>query len=119
MMSRLPVVIAPPKTCRRSGTSGVFPFGFGWQAVRTVAVVRCRSTNLSVQPRDIRARIIPSHAHHRIAVGLIESRTFPIQFRLLVPFETVLTASVAGWIAGFADKRRVFGARDNIFAQSE
>src|SRR5438132_14173832 len=113
------IVISPPTRVRCSPPLRIFPFRFAGQAVRPAAIGVCRSAHLCVQPADVRARIIPAHAHYWITVSLNEPGILPIQIWLLIPFETVFAASIAWRMSGFADKHRVFAPRDIVFSQSE
>src|SRR5947209_4056970 len=84
-------------------------------------MVRARMTRFCVQPCGVGLRIIPTNAHHRVAVGLREARIFPNHLRILLPFENgaAPTAAVAGRVTGRAYESCVLTAGYVVPAERE
>src|ERR1043166_7534068 len=84
-------------------------------------MVRARVAGFCVQPCDVGLRIIPTNAHHRIAVGLRMAGIFPRQLRILLPFEdgAASATAVAGRVTSRADEGGVLAAGHVVPAEGE
>src|SRR5438105_13320128 len=76
---------------------------------------------LAVQPRDISLRILPTHAHCWIAIGLRKPGIFPSQLRILLPFEdgAAAAATITGRVFRLPSECRVLATSDVVLAQGE
>ncbi len=70
-------IVAPPEPRRRPRTGHILPLRLAQQAIRLPRLTR--------QPRRIRLRVVPTHAHHRVHIRLRKTRRTPRTARILLP----------------------------------
>src|SRR5262249_42095363 len=91
------VVVTPPEPGRGSCACRIFPLCFTRQSIGAVTWRRGFPARFTVKPGNISLRILPAHAHDRIALGLTETRILPTHVWLLVPLETIETTPISRW----------------------
>ena len=68
---------------RGAAARDVLPLDFGEQAIA--------AARLRVEPRDIRLRLVPVHARHRVVARLLEARIAKCRSRVVLPVAALTT----------------------------
>ena len=113
-------VVTPPETRRRPRPRRIFPFRFAGQSIGAITRCRDQPTYLVIQPGNIGSCILPTDAHHRVAIGLMKAGILPTRACTLARIRVaVVIASIPSGMFSLPDEGRVFASRYIVPTQSE